>query len=269
MKARALAAAVLCVAVAGPAVAQTAGPITWVAYSLGKPGKTEDWLKTIMKYDAPLYDKLQSAGTIRSWGVATPINHRPGMKWNLLTWATLDDWGAVEKWAGAAMQAIQARPAAEAKAVQAAAEASEETRTHFDEVVRNAYVSTPAPGTKFAYFFVGHYVARPGQDTAATQLYKDAVVPMGEKLMAEGVVAGFGLHVQELHGQFQPGGTVWTHRVWWAVPSLASIDRIKAAQASMMTAENLKRSAEVFDMATHWDDVLMILHLGGTPPATK
>jgi hypothetical protein len=226
-------------------------------------------VKATLKYDAPVLDKLLAAGTIRSWGVATPVNHRPGIKWNLLTWVTADDWAAVDKWVGASMQTMQSRTPAEAKAVEDAFRASEESRTHFDEVVRNAHISAPAPGTKFAYFFVGHYVARPGQEAAATQLYKDVVVPMGEKLMAEGAVAGFGLHVQELHGQLQPGGPVWTHRVWWAVPSLASIDRIKAAQASTMNAESLKRSAEVFDMATHWDDVLMVLHLGGTAPPSK
>ena len=96
-------------AVAAPAFAQPAPPITWVAYTQGKPGKTSDWVKLTVKYDAPIYEKLMAAGVVRSWGIATPINHRPGFGWNLLTWVTVDNWAGVEKWAGAAMQTMQAR----------------------------------------------------------------------------------------------------------------------------------------------------------------
>ena len=105
-------------AVAAPVFAQPAPPITWVAYAQGKPGKTSDWVKLTVKYDAPIYDKLMAAGVVRSWGIATPINHRPGFGWNLLTWVTVDNWDGVEKWAGASMQAMQARSAEETKAIE-------------------------------------------------------------------------------------------------------------------------------------------------------
>ena len=95
MKRRIFTAAALAVAVAAPAFAQPVPPITWVAYTMGKPGKTNDWVKMVVKEDGPLYDKLVAAGVIRSWGIATPINHRPGFGWNLLTWVTVDNWAGV------------------------------------------------------------------------------------------------------------------------------------------------------------------------------
>ena len=60
---------VLALAVAAPALAQDeATPLTWVAYTRVKSGKTQDWLQLSMKYDKPLLDKLMADGTVLSWG---------------------------------------------------------------------------------------------------------------------------------------------------------------------------------------------------------
>ena len=264
MKKRILTAAALVVAATAPALAQQAAPITWVAYTQGKPGKTTEWLNLTLKHDAPIYDKLMAAGVVRSWGVATPINHRPGFEWNLLTWVTVDNWAGVEKWAGAAMQTMQARSDQETKAIEASYEAVEVGRSHFDEVVRNAVLVPGKPGAKIGYFSVGHFLARPGQDAAATQFYKEVIAPIADKLVADGSIVGYGLHVQDLHGQFQPDRK-WTHRSWYAVADLAAIDRIQAAIQAAITPQVMTRAAEVFDMAAHSDDILMVLHQGAPP----
>ena len=266
MKVRIFAAAALAAAVAAPAFAQPVPPITWVSYTLGKSGKTQDWVKLTIQNDGPLYEKLMAAGVVRSWGIATPINHRPGFGWNLLTWVTVDNWAGVEKWAGTAMQAMQARSEQETKALEASYEAAETPRSHFDEVVRNAVMVPGKPGAKIGYFLVGHYMARPGQDAAATQFYKEMIVPIADKLVADGTVLSYGLHVQDLHGQFQPGQK-WTHRGWYAVADLGAIDRIQAAVAAIATPQMWARYGEVFDGAGHTDDVLMVLHQGNPPAA--
>ena len=267
MKQRILAGVALGVAlaVAAPAFAQPVAPITWVSYTLGKPGKTQDWVKLTLKYDTPMYDKLMAAGVVRSWGIATPINHRPGFGWNLLTWVTVDNWAGVEKWAGAAFQSMQARSAEESKAIEASYEAVEEAgRHHFDEVVRDAVLVPGKPGSHIGYFLVGHFTARPGQDAAALQFYKETIVPMADKLVADGAVIGYGLHVQELHGQYQPDQK-WTHRGWYALADLTGVDRVRAAITATMTPQLAARAAEVFDMSAHSDDVLMVLHQAGPP----
>jgi hypothetical protein len=268
MKGRVLAGAACAAlaAVAAPAFAQAPPSLTWVAYAQGKPGKTTEWLNLTLKHDAPMYDKLMAAGVVRSWGVATPINHRPGFGWNLLTWVTVDNWAGVDKWAGAAMQTMQARSEQETKAIEASYQAVEEGRSHFDEVVRNAVFVPGKPGAKIAYFLVGHYLARPGQDAALTQLYKEAIVPIADKLVADGVVTSYGLHVQELHGQFQPDRK-WTHRSWYAVSDLGAIDRIQAALVAGISPQLGARATEVSDGSAHTDDVLMVLHQAAPPAA--
>jgi hypothetical protein len=264
------AACVAVAAVAAPAFAQAPPSLTWVAYTQGKPGKTTEWLNLTLKHDAPMYDKLMAAGVVRSWGVATPINHRPGFGWNLLTWVTVDNWAGVDKWAGAAMQTMQARSEQETKAIEASYQAVEEGRSHFDEVVRNAVFVPGKPGAKIGYFLVGHYLARPGQDGAATQFYREFIVPIADKLVADGILVGYGLHVQELHGQFQPGRK-WTHRGWYAVSDLGGIDKVNAAVRAAITPQLMARMAEVFDGSEHTDDVLMVLHMSAPPaaPAAK
>jgi hypothetical protein len=169
-------------------------------------------------------------------------------------------------WPRRGVTATQARSEQETKAIEASYQAVEEGRSHFDEVVRNAVFVPGKPGAKIAYFLVGHYLARPGQDAALTQLYKEAIVPIADKLVADGVVTSYGLHLQELHGQFQPDRK-WTHRSWYAVSELGAIDRILSAlAASGITPQQLARAAEVQDVSAHTDDVLMVLHQA-TPPA--
>jgi len=89
---------------------------------------------------------------------------------------------------------------------------------------------------------------------------------MGEKLKAEGVVSSYGLHVQNLHGQYQPHEKPWTHRAWYAVANLAAIDKLQAALGMAMTSEQQARRAEIFDPEGHRDDVLMVLYQGGVQP---
>ena len=82
-----------------------------------------------------------------------------------------------------------------------------------------------------------------------------------------GIVVGYGMHVQELHGQLQPGRK-WTHRSWYAVSDLGAIDRIESALvAAGLTPQQAARAAEVHDMSAHTDDVLMVLYQGAPPAA--
>lgn len=76
------------------------GPITWLAFSKVKPGKTEDAVKHTLDDDG-LADRLMADGTILSWGLGTPINHNPGDEWNHVQWVTVADWSKIEAWAGA------------------------------------------------------------------------------------------------------------------------------------------------------------------------
>ena len=250
---------VLTLAVAAPVLSQEQpAPLTWVAYTRVKPGKTQDWVKTRLKYDKPILDALVADGSVQSWGHAVRATHRPGYEWNVLTWVTTPDWAGIGKWMSASMQAMQSRSAEENAEAEQMMTSLEEEGSHFDEVVRAGFASFSTE--KFNFIYTGHYRAKPGKSDAATQLFKDVLVPAGDKLLADGTLTGYGLHLQELHGQHQPDGKPWSHRTWFSFADLGSMDRLQAAFAAGMTPEAARRRAETLEFKAHHDDLFVVLH---------
>jgi hypothetical protein len=251
----------LAVAMAAPAVAQVAQPpLTWVAYTRVKPGKTQDWMQATLKYDKPQLDKLMADGTVLSWGVAVRANHRPGYKWNVLTYVTCPTWAAIDKWVSTQMGAMAARGPEESAKIEAAVAELEEPDSHFDEVVRQGMTKQGATQKKFSYFYVSHYRARAGMMDQGTRLLEEGVSGVADSLMASGKIVSYGMHLQELHNQNQPGRAPWSHRVWYALTDLSAIDQMDAAYNAAVTPERAKLRAETFDFDEHTDDVLAVLH---------
>jgi hypothetical protein len=258
---------VLALAIAAPAVAQGEAPLTWVAYTRVKPGKTQEWLKLELENAKPILDKLVADGTVMTWGYAVRANHRPGYEWNVLNWVTTANWAGVGKWLGAALAQMQARSPEETKALEERYEALEEAGTHFDEVVRNAMISVGETPTRFNFIYTGHFRAKPGRFDAATQAFKENIVPIGDELRADGTLTGYGLHVQELHNQHQPHEKPWSHRTWYTFADLASLDKLQAAFAAGVTPERAKQRAETFEFKAHKDDLFVVLHHAPAPAA--
>jgi hypothetical protein len=260
MKTRAASGALAALLLASlPAVAQeSAKPITWVAYDLTQQGKLQDAVALSAKYDAPLLDKLLADGTITSWGLATPINHEAGFKWNMLTWVTLPSFGNVDKWVGAVMQQMRSRSADETKALDEQGKAIYVERSHFDEVVRNVVIVPPAAGGAAPrYIFAGMYKVKPGQAAAAEKSWAPWW-PIVEKLKTDGKVLSYGLQAQALHSD-----PSFTHRDWYMLPDLASVDAINAAAEASWTEANEAAFQAAYESEPHRDVILAIMHLGG------
>jgi len=260
MKTRAASGALAALLLASlPAVAQeSAKPITWVAYGMTKEGKVQDAVALALKYDAPLLDKLLADGTITSWGLATPINHEAGFKWNLLNWVTLPNWGSVDKWVGSVMQQMQSRSAEETKALEQEGQAVYVERSHFDEVVRNVVLSPPAAGgAPPRYIFAGMSKVKDGQYEAGEKAFAPWW-PIVDKLKAGGKVLSYGLQAQALHSDAS-----FTFRDWYMLPDLAAVDAINAAAESGWTDANEAAYVAAFEREPHRDVILAILHVGG------
>jgi hypothetical protein len=242
-----------------PASAQQASqPITWVAYAMVKPGQTQAAVALAQKYDAPYLDKLLADGTISSWGIATPINHEAGFKWNLLTWVTLPNWANADKWLGAIMQQMGSRSADQNKAIEAEYQAVYAERSHFDDVMRNIVMSSPTQGGAPPRFILaGMYKAKPGQEQAGEKSFAPWW-PIVDKLKAEGKVIAYGLQSQDLHTD-----PAFTYRDWYMLPDLSAVDAINAAAQTGWTAQNQAAFEAAFEGEAHRDLILMILHLGG------
>lgn len=245
-------------AVGVPAAAQESMPLTWVAYTRVKPGKTQDWVKAGLKYDKAILDPLVAEGSILGWGYAVRATHRPDYEWNVLTWVNAPNWAGIGKWMNATMQAMQARSAEENAEVMAMFSELEEEGSHFDEVVRAGFANSNGERPNFIY--AGQFTAKPGMGSTATALFEEAIGPIGEKLLAAGTLNGYGLHLQELHGQHQPDEGAWSHRAWYSFAELGALDALQAEFQAVQTSEFNARRAETFDFSAHHDDLLVVLH---------
>ncbi len=235
------------------------GRITWLAYSTVVSGKTGDAVKLFLE-DREFYDGLMADGTILSWGLATPINHRPDDSWNHLAWVSVENWAKVGAWSEAFQKHLASRSAEKRDELMKMAEATYEPGSHFDEVVRQVVFSGLAEdATPPRYFYVGNHTAKPGQAEAATQLFKEVAVPVADRLKSEGSIGAYGLQVSDLHGD-----RGWTHRAWYALPDLGAIDKLMAAFGEVSNQELQRRIDGTFDLSAHSDQVLLILHLGGS-----
>ena len=251
----------LALAIAVPALAQDdGGPLTWVAYTRVKPGKTQDWMKMAMECDKPILDGLVADGTVLSYGYAIRANHRPGYEWNVINYVTCPSWAGIDKWVGAAMGAMAARSPEETAKLTAAYAALEEEGSHFDEVVRQGMMKMPETPKKFSYYYVSHYRTRPGKFAEGTERLEEGVVPVADELIASGKVVSYGMHLLALHNQHQPGSAPWSHRIWYALTDLSAIDQMDAGYAARITPDRQKTRAETFEFDAHTDDILAVLY---------
>lgn len=86
------------------------------------------------------------------------------------------------------------------------------------------------------------YTVKPGQEAAFMELVNQIGAPVRDKLMAEGVVEGWGVEVPLLR---QPGGH--THYIWYSVNDWTGVEKVQralAAQIAKMDAEWAKAADE-------------------------
>ena len=85
-------------------------------------------------------------------------------------------------------------------------------------------------------------------------MWQSQARPMFEKLMADGAIQGFGLFIQELHGDHS-----WNVASWTTMSGLAGMDAVNKAFASM-DPETMSQMMETIDWESHWDEVLTVAH---------
>ena len=259
MKRRITLAALVTFGLAPLAVAQDGpGPLTWVALDKTKPGKGMDLVSMTVKDDGPMYDELLANGTLLSWGIALPINHRPGDDSNHVLWATMSDWSKVEGLQAGFMKLFASRTPEQSAAMQAAYQETVYEGAHHDWILRQEVYRQGSGDQRPNYFYIGYYKAKPGMADKLTALYKSAIQPVYEKLLADGTITSFGLSTQELHGD-----TGWTHIGWYTMSNLGAIDTAHAAMMASVSEAQMAEFAPLMEADAHSDQVLLIVHLGG------
>ena len=245
-----------------PAGAQEdgAGPLTWFAFSKVKPGKTEAAVAFTLE-DKELMDGLIADGTVLSWGLATPINHTPGDLWNHVQWVTLADWSKVDDWVAAVFARMEEMDEATMAENMQRAQQIYVEGSHFDEVVRHSVFSRGS-GAVPRYFWSGEFTAKKGQEGAMVKLFKEAVAPLLDELVAEGAMTSYGVYSTEIHLDVD-----WTHRFWYGLPDLAAIDKMTAAFGEGFTPALEAWAESIFEPEGHYDKVVMVLHYAPQPTA--
>ncbi len=246
----------LCVASILPVAAQDGpGPISWIAFDKSMPGKSRDLIGMTIKDDGPMYDGLVKDGTLLSWGIAIPINHRLDDQWNYVLWANMADWSKVGKLQAGFEKMFATRTPEQMAAMSKAYKEATVPGAHHDWIVRYQVMRQSTADVMPRYIYVSYYTANPGQDLTA--YYKKNVSPIYENLLTDGAITGYGMYTQELHGE-----AGWSHIGWYTMADLGAADTVNQAMEASFTEEKMAEAMAVMDWKTHKDQILLIVHLG-------
>lgn len=237
------------------------GPISWIAFDTSAPGKSRDMIGMTIEHDGPMYDELLKNGTLESWGIAIPINHRLDDTWNFVLWATMADWGKVGELQGGFEKMFASRTPEEMMAMQKAYKEVAVEGAHHDWIVRHPIYRQGSGDRMPRYLDLGYFSAMPGMEQAMTDFFKKEIAPINEKLLEDGVITGYGMYVQELHGE-----KGWTHVAWTSYADLGDRDKADAYFWASFSEEQMAKAMSLMDWSTHKDQILLIVHLGGTSP---
>jgi hypothetical protein len=191
-------------------------------------------------------------GVILAWGVDVPINRGAFGGTTHTVWYAVADWASMEKVHTAMGAQIQKLSADEAKAaqdpkakgkvpgpsvMQRLGEISDVSQLR-DWYTRSiVFATSGGPMTAGMQLFTryGFVQAKPGKGADYRAAWEKYNKPVYEKLLKDGVIAAYGLSVEELKSTND-----FTHFSWVATTNLAAADKVRVA----FIADRDKRSAE-------------------------
>ncbi|MFL6351132.1 MAG: hypothetical protein ACJ74Z_04670 [Bryobacteraceae bacterium] len=139
--------------------------------------------------DKPLMDKLVSDGTLTGYGAYSNLIHQEGEPTHG-TWLTATSEGNLLK----ALEAVFAQPGATTSPVQAASK-------HWDYMLVGRVYNRRAGKSDGGYLAGDQWDVKPGEMRAYNDLVKGALVPVFEKLFADGTVTSYGMDTEDFHTQ--------------------------------------------------------------------
>jgi hypothetical protein len=206
----------LAAAVVGPMQAQTAaaGKPAVYTYVAQWDVPRAQWADMVKADDAdkPVLDKLVGDGTLIGYGAYTNIIHQEGEPTHG-TWFTATSEGKLLK----ALEAIYAQPGLVTAPVQGASK-------HWDQILTGDIYGSKPGNTTGGYLTWSRWEIKPGAMRGYTDLTKKVVVPVMEKLLAEGSITSYGQLVEDYHQ-----GKMGTVYEYFTVADAASMDKANKA----------------------------------------
>jgi hypothetical protein len=180
---------------------------------------------------------------------------------NFMLWAGMTDWSKVSDLEAGFMKLFASRTPEQMAESEKAYNEAVVKGSHHDWIIRHHVYQQGSGDQAPKYFRIGYYKATPGNSAKITGFYKLHLQPVYEKLLADGTITSIGLSTQEIHGVGD-----WTHIGWYTMSNLGSIDKVEAAVDGAFTEEMVAEIGPLMDQSAHWDQVLLIVHIGGTTP---
>jgi len=200
---------------AAPLQAQSTGAkptlYTYVAtWAVARP-QWGDMVK-LDEFDRPVLDKLVADGTLVGYGAYTNLIHQEGEPTHG-SWLTATSEGNLLK----ALEVIYAHPGSVSAPVQAASK-------HWDMILAEDIYNGKPGAAAGGYLTWSQWVVKPGEMSAYVELTKKVLVPVLEKLLADGSITSYGEMTEDYHTQKM--GTVFDYVT---VPDAASMDKVNKA----------------------------------------
>jgi hypothetical protein len=213
-------------------------PLTfWYDYTIN-PGKEEQFLELVKTVGAPVRDKLMADGVVLAWGVQTPLLRVPGNATHTI-WYAVADWSGIENVQNALQAQIAkmneeagkggvtkkgagAAPGPTARIMEIADVSKTRDFLTRDLVFAVTHVP-PAPGL-LPYTRYNFTKVKPGKGAEYRKAWEKYNKPVLDKLLADGIIAAYGLAVEEVRtsGDF-------THFTWYDVKDLGQLDKVRSA----------------------------------------
>jgi hypothetical protein len=236
----------------------------WINFMKAKPGQGDALAQLLIQEDGKLFDPLVESGAAVGWGVAMPVIHDGDDAFSHVEWVSFRGWAGADAFMAKFMEWQQSMAADERKAMAEKWEAVVVDGSHADTVNRSIHVGSGAPARP-GYIHLGYHTAKPGKAGDAKSMYDELAVPVYDKLVSDGAIFNYGLHVPAIHR-----GEGWTHMSWYSSADLAARDKVSgafdAAEAARSAEENAavgERWASIFEPSGHSDQILLVIHFKG------
>jgi len=158
--------------------------------------------------DKPLMDKLVSDGTLTGYGAFTNLIHQEGEPTHG-TWMTATSEGNLLK----ALEALYAHP----ESVTAPVEGESK---HWDYILVSRMYNQRSGKSENGYLAGEQWTVKPGQMHAYNELLKTQLVPIYEKLLADGTITSYGMGTNDFHT-----GKMGVVSGWFTTADAASFDK--------------------------------------------
>lgn len=165
----------------------------------------------LFEQNRPLLDKLVADGTLTGYGNFATVIHQEGQPTHG-TWYTATSVGNLMK----TIETLVARPESTSPVLA--------NSKHWDLILESRDYNGHTGTFKGAYLVGSNFQVKPGQGREFRELVKSSILPLLEKLLADGVIHFYSLDSDAYHSE-KPGAF---HLVYVAADA-ASIDKVDAA----------------------------------------